>query len=136
MESGELEDLGRWLVVKRQACPLGNQGRLDSIPHPLLQVKLGALDKLDVLCKVSSRAWHKQHALDGSVSLFGAAGASVGAEHLGEARVEYPGAALKDCPQPACKMLLAFLLPPRTPQCHQRVLTRLVTSYTATGEGP
>lgn len=34
MESGELEDLGRWLVVKRQACPLGNQGRLDSHPSP------------------------------------------------------------------------------------------------------
>lgn len=82
------------------------------------RLQLGALDKLDVLCKVSSRAWNKQHALDGSVSLFGAARASVGAEHLGEARVEYPGAALKDCPsQPACKMLLAFLLPPRAPQC-------------------
>ena len=35
MESGELEDLGRWLLVKRRALLLGNQGRLDSHPSPL-----------------------------------------------------------------------------------------------------
>ena len=101
MESGELEDLGRWLLVKRRVLLLRNQGRLDSHPSPPTASDLSrgrGLDKLDVLCKVSSRAWHSQRALDGSVSLFGAARANVRAEHLRETRVEYPGAALKDRP--------------------------------------
>ena len=34
MESGELEDLGRWLLVKRRVLLLRNQGRLDSQPSP------------------------------------------------------------------------------------------------------